>query len=64
MTKKELLQNSLDEFMRLQKYLQLIQDKDLDIYKEVKRRYNELKVILNSISGFGLSMLISIDEKD
>ncbi len=42
MTKKELLQNSLDEFMRVQKYLQLIPDKDSDIYKEIKQRYNEL----------------------
>ena len=62
MTKKELLQNSLDEFMRVQKYLQLIQDKDSDIYKEIKQRYNELKVILNSISGFDLSILTDIDK--
>lgn len=52
MTKKELLQNWLDEFMRVQKYLVLISDKDSDIYKEIKQRENELKVILNSISGF------------
>ena len=62
MTKKELLQNSLDEFRRVQKYLQLIQDKDSDIYKEIKQRYNELKVILNSISGFDLSILADIDK--
>lgn len=52
MTKKELLQNWLDEFMRVQKYLGLISDKDSDIYKEIKQRENELKVILNSFSGF------------
>lgn len=62
MTKKELLQNSLDEFMRVQKYLQLIPDKDSDIYKEIKQRYIELKVILNSISGFDISILVDIDE--
>ncbi len=62
MTKKELLQNSLDEFMRIQKYLRLIQDKDSDIYKEIKQRYNELKVILNSISDFDLSVFAELDE--
>lgn len=62
MTKKELLQNSLDEFMRVQRYLRLIQDKDSDIYKEIKQRYLELKVILNSISGFDLSAFADIDE--
>ncbi len=36
MSDKELLQTSLDEFMRIQKYLELIQDKDSDIYKEIK----------------------------
>ena len=62
MTKKELLQNSLDEFMRVQKYLQLIPDKDSDIYKEIKQRYNELQFILNSISGFDISILTDIDK--
>lgn len=62
MTKKELLQNSMDEFMRVQKYLQLIPDKDSDIYKEIKQRYDELKVILKSISGFDLSILKELDE--
>ena len=61
MTKKELLQNSLDEFMRVQKYLGLISDKDSDIYKEIKQRENELKVILNSISGFDLSIITRTD---
>lgn len=62
MTKKELLQNSLDEFMRIQKYLQLIPDKNSDIYKEVKQRYDELKIILKSISGFDLSILAELDK--
>ncbi|MDE7334105.1 MAG: hypothetical protein K2O16_18135 [Lachnospiraceae bacterium] len=64
MTKKELLQNSLDEFMRVQKYLQLISDKDSEIYKEIKQRYDELKVILRSISGFDLSILTELDKID
>ena len=62
MTKKELLQNSLDEFMRVQKYLQLIPDQDSDIYTEIKNRYRELKVILDSISGFDISMIVDIDK--
>ncbi|MCI8973381.1 MAG: hypothetical protein HFH79_07280 [Lachnospiraceae bacterium] len=49
MTKKELRQNSLDEFMRVQKYLQLIPDQNSDIYKEIKNRYHELKVILERL---------------
>ena len=62
MTKKELLQNSIDEFARVQKYLQLIPDQGSAIYKEIKNRYYELKVILNSISGFDISMIADIDE--
>ncbi|WP_301082566.1 hypothetical protein [Thomasclavelia cocleata] len=62
MTKKELFQNSLDEFMRVQKYLQLIPDQDSDIYTEIKNRYRELKVILDSISGFDISMIVDIDK--
>ena len=62
MTKKELCQNSLDEFMRVQKYLQLIPDQDSDIYTEIKNRYRELKVILDSISGFDISMIVDIDK--
>ena len=62
MTKKELFQNSLDEFMRVQKYLQLIPDQDSDIYTEIKNRYRELKVNLDSISGFDISMIVDIDK--
>ena len=62
MTKKELFQNSLDEFMWVQKYLQLIPDQDSDIYTEIKNRYRELKVILDSISGFDISMIVDIDK--
>ena len=62
MTKKELFQSSLDEFMRVQKYLQLIPDQDSDIYTEIKNRYRELKVILDSISGFDISMIVDIDK--
>ena len=62
MTKKELLQNSLDEFMRVQKYLKLIQDKDSDVYKEIKQRYKELKTTISAISGFDLSILAELDK--
>lgn len=62
MTKKEILQNSLDEFMRVQKYLKLIPDKESAIYIEIKERYNALKAILEAIGGVDLLFLIDIDE--
>lgn len=62
MTKKELLKNSLDEFVRVQRYLQLIQDKDSEVYKEIKQRHDELKEVLNAISGFDLSILAELDK--
>lgn len=62
MTKKEILQNSLDEFMRVQKYLKLIPDKKSAIYIEIKKRYIELKVILEAIGGVDLFILTEIDE--
>lgn len=48
--------------MRIQKYLQLIPNKDSDIYKEIKQRYDEPKVVLKSISGFDLSILAKLDK--
>ncbi|MEH2949270.1 hypothetical protein AALD22_12195 [Lachnospiraceae bacterium 56-18] len=60
MTEKEMLKLSVEEFSRLQSYM-LLADKKSDIYKAMKIRYIELKVILTS-SGINLSELDRIKE--
>ena len=60
MTEKEMLKLSVEEFSRLQSYM-LLADKQSDIYKAMKIRYIELKVILTS-SGINLSELDRIKE--
>ena len=60
MTEKEMLKLSVEEFSRLQSYM-LLADKKSDIYKAMKRRYIELKVILTS-SGINLTELDRIKE--
>ncbi len=52
MTEKEQIQKNIEEFARLQKYMRL-SDKESDAYKEMKERYNELKVILTT---FGVNL--------
>jgi hypothetical protein len=49
MTDKELLQKNVEEFSRLQSYMMLC-DKDSQVYKAMKVRYIELKVILTASS--------------
>ena len=49
MTEKELLQKNIEEFSRLQSYM-LLADKESDVYKAIKVRYTELKVILTACS--------------
>ena len=49
MTEKELLQKNIEEFSRLQSYM-LLADKESDVYKAMKVRYTELKVILTACS--------------
>lgn len=49
MTEKELLQKNIEEFSRLQSYM-LLCEKDSPVYKTMKIRYIELKVILTASS--------------
>lgn len=60
MTDKELLQKNVEEFARLQSYM-ILAEKDSDVYKAMKGRYIELKVILTA-SGLNLTDLDIIKE--
>lgn len=60
MSDKELLQKNIEEFSRLQSYMVLV-DKESDVYKAIKVRYIELKVILTA-SGVNLTDLDIIKE--
>ena len=60
MSDKELLQKNVEEFSRLQSYMSLA-DKDSNVYKAMKVRYIELKVILTA-SGVNLTELDIIKE--
>lgn len=61
MSDKEMLQKNVEEFSRIQKYMLLIEDKESAVYKEIKDRYIELKVILMG-SGVSLTELDKIKE--
>ena len=52
---------SVEEFARVQKYMLLIDNKDSAVYKEIRGRYIELKVILTA-SGINLAELDVIKE--
>ncbi|MDE7476457.1 MAG: hypothetical protein K2M91_00665 [Lachnospiraceae bacterium] len=52
----EMIQNNVEEFSRVQKFMLLIDDKESAAYKEIKDRYIELKVILMA-SGINLTEL-------
>ncbi len=60
MTEGEMLKLSVEEFSRLQDYM-IDTDKESAVYKKMKRRYIELKVILSS-SGVNLTELDMIKE--
>ena len=60
MSEKELLQKNVEEFGRLQRYM-VLAEKDSDVYKAMKGRYIELKVILTA-SGINLTELDIIME--
>lgn len=60
MTEGEMLKLSVEEFSRIQRYMMLA-DKDSDVYRAMKERYIDLKVIL-SISGVNLTQLDRIKE--
>ncbi len=47
MTEKEMLKISVEEFSRVQDWMELA-EKDSDVYKSLKKRYLDLKVILIS----------------
>ncbi|RKI82274.1 hypothetical protein D7V90_11665 [bacterium 1xD42-87] len=53
MTEKEMLKISVEEFSRVQDWIELA-EKDSDVYKSLKKRYLDLKVILIS-SGVNLT---------
>lgn len=53
MTEKEMLKISVEEFSRVQDWMELA-EKDSDVYKSLKKRYLDLKVILTS-SGVNLT---------
>lgn len=61
MTEKEMMKISVEEFARVQKYMLLINNKDSAVYKEIRGRYIELKVILTA-SGINLAELDVIKE--
>ncbi len=54
-----MLRISVEEFSRVQKYMFLIEDKESAVYKEIKERYIELKVILTAC-GIDLTELDKI----
>ncbi len=60
MTKEELTKISVEEFSRLQDYMLLV-DKDSEAYKTMKKRYIDLKFILNA-SGLSLTDIDRIKE--
>ena len=61
MAEKEMMQRNIEEFSRLQSYMILATEKDSEIYKAMKVRYVELKVILTT-SGVNLTELDRIKE--
>lgn len=60
MNRDEMIQRNVEEFSRLQGYMSLT-EKDSAVYKSMKVRYIELKVILTS-SGVNLTQLDVIKE--
>lgn len=60
MPEKEMLKISIEEFSRVQDWMQL-SEKNSDVYLSLKKRYIELKVILTA-SGISLTELDRIKE--
>ncbi|MCM1087585.1 MAG: hypothetical protein NC407_05365 [Lachnoclostridium sp.] len=60
MTEQEVIKISVEEFERLQDYMQSC-DKESEAYKKMKRRYSSLKVILTS-AGVNLTEIDYIKE--
>lgn len=49
MSKEELMKITVEEFSRLQDWM-VLSEKDSEAYKGMKKRYDELKVILASLN--------------
>ncbi len=60
MAEGEMLKLSIEEFSRIQRYMKLT-EKDSEVYKAMKERYIDLKVILSS-SGVNMTELDRIKE--
>ena len=60
MTEGEMLKLSVEEFSRIQRYM-LLAEKGSEVYKAMKERYIDLKVIL-SASGVSLTEIVRIKE--
>lgn len=60
MTEGEMLKISVEEFSRIQRYMMLA-EKDSEVYRAMKERYIDLKVILTA-SGVNLTEIDRIKE--
>lgn len=60
MTEKEMLKISVEEFSRVQDWMEL-SDRESEVYKSLKKRYTDLKVIL-AASGINLTEIDRIKE--
>ena len=60
MTEKETMQKNIEEFSRVQDWMELA-EKDSEVYKSLKKRYIDLKVILTA-SGINLTELDRVKE--
>ncbi len=54
-TEKEMMQKNIEEFSRLQSYMEVCEENS-EAYKRMRQRYIELKVILTA-SGINLTEL-------
>ncbi len=60
MTEGEMLKLSVEEFSRIQRYMMLA-EKDSEVYRAMKERYIDLKVILTA-SGVNLTEIDRIKD--
>ena len=60
MTEKETMQKNIEEFSRVRDWMELA-EKDSEVYKSLKKRYIDLKVILTA-SGINLTELDRVKE--
>lgn len=60
MTEKEMMQRNVEDFSRIQDWMQLA-EKESEVYKSLKKRYIDLKIILTA-SGVNLTELDRIKE--